>query len=171
MVALHALNDKFSDETSSEEGLYTDIADEEIKDSNESENVTDRYIPDEIPEWAKGSVYSLYTEGLLDELVSEDETGRLTIQPEIPIKRMDILRILGKLLKNIGYSKNDTDVFELPDDFIAENSDDEEYLTLIYQSKIMNGYPDKTFRQDLYLTRAEAATVFSRLTQYVKSAV
>lgn len=132
--------------------------------TNESENESDSYEVEkvytlsDVPEWARGHVYALYTEGYIDGLIVEGEDGELSIKADDFITRADVIRVLGSLLDGDG----DPGALERFPDFVPTSKEDALYFSRIIESGIIGGYEDGTVRVDGSLTRAEAATVFSR---------
>ena len=53
------------------------------------------------------------------------------------------------------------------EDFVSENENDYKYLYCLVKNDILKGYDDGTVRQNSNLTRAEAATVFSRFLKVI----
>ncbi len=124
-------------------------------DAKEPEKV---YTLSDVPEWARGYVYALYTEGYIDSLIVETEDGVLTINADDFITRADVIRVLGSLLEGDG----DPEALEKFPDYVPTSDEDALYFSRIIESGIIGGYEDGTVRADGCFTRAEAATVFSR---------
>lgn len=132
-----------------------------------TEDITTELAPEydfsDAPEWAKGYINALHKNGYLAEFLSEDEAGILSLKPEDYITRADVIRTLGSLLENIEIPVKELDMLsEKYSDFVSEKENDLLYFSRIISCGIISGYSDGTLRQYSNISRAEAATVFSR---------
>lgn len=122
-----------------------------------------------VPDWAKESVELLYSEGFIDELISYSETDEPLFDSQRYITRMDVIRVLGKIIAENNDIIEETELGYIFSDFVPEQADDINYLNAVYDAGIINGYEDATLRQDSNLTRAEAAAIFSRFMAFTES--
>lgn len=139
---------------------------ETAESTNQTANTT--YLFADVPEWGRGYVYSLYKKGYLNDLFEYDQNGAPTLNAEKYITRNDVIRILGAVLTDCG---NNTDYEPAPNraDYIPQTENDELYFNALIQNEILTGYEDGTIRQYSNLTRAQAATVFSRFIDFKNS--
>lgn len=134
-----------------------DKSDDKPEDEENIENKTEELLND-VPQWAKGYVHALIINGFIDELMRMDENQTITLDTSRLITRMDVVRVLGGFLDgDINHESLENYV-----DFIPENDNDLIFLSRMIENGIITGYEDGSLRQDAFLTRAEAATVFSR---------
>lgn len=121
------------------------------------------YTPIDVPEWALSQVNALLSRGYISELVTVDQSGRIVLDSEKMITRMDVIRVLGALLQsNVITDDMQPTAENTFSDFVPERVYDNIYLQNVVSGGIIKGYEDGTLRQNGNLTRAEAATVFSR---------
>ncbi len=133
----------------------------EIVVTDDIVNSSEQILQD-VPDWAKGSVNSLYDLGYIDSLLNINENGETTFDSQQLITRMDIIRVLGTMLTMDELPEFSADYIPIFNDFIPENINDIRCLQSLYNHGIIKGYEDGTIRQNSNLTRAEAATLFSR---------
>ncbi len=135
----------------------------EIVNEIETSDEVNVYSLSDVPDWAKSNVKVLYDAGFLDELLVYDENNQLTLFAEEIVTRMDVIRVLGSVIMNqhqyAEFVTSDANIFY---DFVPEKESDIIYVQLMHDRGIMQGYEDGSIRQNDHLTRAEAATVFSR---------
>ncbi len=142
--------------------IKNDIITEGTSEETTQENAPE-YDFSDVPQWAKGYIAALYREGYLSELLVSDASGNLTLNSDEYITRADVIRTLGALLENIKLSVRElVGLSEKYSDFVAEKDNDILYFSRIIKYGIINGYEDGTLRQNSNISRAEAATVFSR---------
>lgn len=122
----------------------------------DASDATIPYTFDDVPAWALPYVRALYRIGALDILLESDEDGTLTLRASEPITRMDMIRLFGTMLDD--HTEN---AVEFPD-FLPERDEDAVYLARITGNGIIKGFEDGTIRQDTTVTRAQAATIFTR---------
>ncbi len=146
---------------------YVPVVEKETNHTDETEylnykNIKVDEILNTVPDWAKGCIYSLYTEGYIDSLITKDQDDNDIFIYDQYITRMDVIRVLGHIL-SINKKTGDDDFDELPFlDFVHESEEDIQYLNYMYNFGIINGFEDGTLRQNTNLTRSQAAAVFSR---------
>ena len=159
-----ALTSNISESSDAEEMDAEEVSESESQSVSEE----DVYTLSDVPDWAKGSVYSLYTAGYIDSMVYEDESGVLTMDASQQITRMDVIRVLGKIVYESGFADHEEAIGETVfADYEYNNESDLIYLNSLYSSGIITGYSDGSIRQWSNLTRAEAAAVLSRFTSFV----
>lgn len=127
--------------------------DSDVTLNNEFENV---------PDWARPSVLALHKENYIQPLLTNDEDGQIVFNYDEHITRMDVIRVFGNILLNMISVTSENIDQVLFTDFIAEHENDIDYLNAVYDKGIIKGFEDGTVRQHENLTRAQAATVFSR---------
>lgn len=123
-----------------------------------------KYVPEKniiknIPEkhWAAGYVATAEVWGLMPQgTVFLDEL-------DVPIKRIEMVKILAIIDSNVTskeYKKNKeldfTDIGNLPAIYV-------EYLNRVVNKEYILGNPDKTFKPESNLSRAEMVTILTRL--------
>ena len=79
--------------------------------------------------------------------------GDGTIKPESPITRAEFSQMIASQLDNEGLETDLTDI---------ENHWAKKAVEKAFEKNIVNGYPDRTFRPDNEITRAEAAKMLNR---------
>ena len=79
--------------------------------------------------------------------------GDGTIKPESPITRAEFSQMISSQLDNEGLETDLTDI---------ENHWAKKAVEKAFEKNIVNGYPDRTFRPDNEITRAEAAKMLNR---------
>ena len=89
-------------------------------------------------------------------LIKEKSTGEL-FNPKMPILRSEIAVVLaeGFDIKNVGKTKKYSDV--------ADNYWANEWIARATDAGVMIGYPDKTFKPDQPITKAEVFAVIAQL--------
>ncbi len=105
---------------------------------------------DLIPEYARGAVVAMYLEGIINGKGAKD--GSLFFDPNATITRAEIMTIIGRTLPK-GYS--DTTVSFSDASAIPEYA--REYVSVLVNLGIVNGYSDGTIRPSANVTRAEGA--------------
>ncbi|MBP5246219.1 MAG: phosphodiester glycosidase family protein [Clostridia bacterium] len=140
-------------------GNDTEIISEETAEEEENTLFADE---NDIPEWAKDAVMKLYCAGLLDDIMRETD-GIITFCGDEYITRSEVMKVIGKLCES---APEDFDLSEFSDLDEAE-LEDANIKNSVY-AEIFNGYEDSTLRLSNNLTRAEAAAVFVRLSDYLK---
>ncbi len=135
----------------------------EEEHANEVHEKEHTYSFEDFPEWARGYIKALFDKGYISELISENEYGDLTISADEFITRGDVIKFLGSILKpeEIGNTYIEEISNKYPD-YVSENEKDLKYFAAMIKNGIITGFDDGTIRQNSNLTRAEAATVFSR---------
>ncbi|MBO4343753.1 MAG: phosphodiester glycosidase family protein, partial [Clostridia bacterium] len=136
-----------------------EINDEETAEETENTLFADE---DEIPEWAKDAVMKLYNAGLLSDIMRSYD-GQTAFCGDEYITRSEVMKVIGRLC---GSAPEDFGLSEFSDLTEAE-LEDENIKNSVYAG-IFNGYEDSTLRLSNNLTRAEAAAVFVRLSDYLK---
>lgn len=113
----------------------------------------------QIPAWAQGSVAALVKEGLLRGYPVGD--GTYLFRPNQLATRAELAVLLTALLEtHIGPTDAEehlfTDSNEIPDWSM-------DAVNKLCQHQIISGYPDNTFRPNINVSRAEAASMVNRL--------
>lgn len=117
---------------------------------------------DSVPEWAYDALYRIYMSGLLDDVMHYDADGNMIFDGSSYITREEVMKVLGKIC---GEAPEDYDIsayFDLPLDD-ANN----QFVKNVINASIFSGYEDGSLRPYNLLTRAEAAAVFIRLSNYL----
>lgn len=123
----------------------------------EENNLFTGYI-DFQPRWAKGYIISTTKEGIF-----KGYPGRL-FRPHKYISREEMTAILIR-----GFKKKVEDSASIQFEDDEEISDwAKEYINSAVKNKIIEGYPDKTFRPQDNITRAESFTIICKLLGYHK---
>lgn len=139
---------------------------------NSNENIIDviemETLFDNVPDWASDGILSLYNAGYIDSLIDSSDDNIKVFDHTKIITRMDVIRILGNILIDKGYGDLEFDYDKnLFSDFIPDDESDLISVYLLHHYSVLKGYEDGTIRQDLCITRAEAATIFSRLCDFL----
>lgn len=93
--------------------------------------------------------------------------GNGKFNPSSNISRQDIAVIINNLLKHTGKSLTDDGVIPSDFDEIADYAKDA--VCNLAQAGIVTGFEDGTFRGSNFATRAEAAVLIARLSEFVRS--
>ncbi|WP_164931660.1 S-layer homology domain-containing protein [Longirhabdus pacifica] len=111
--------------------------------------------------WAKDEVMAAVAAGV----IVENEYGT-AFQPDTPISRLEIAKMIARALAIDEKYKTLLDSFkslyngDLPlIDYREFKQDDVPHLAMVFGARIMNGYPDSSFRIEEKATRAEATTM------------
>lgn len=97
--------------------------------------------------WAAKDINKAYAKGILKEKQGEN------FRPEDKITRAELSYILANIISGDTKETNLTDI---------KDNWAEESIKKLYNSKIIAGYPDKTFRPDNPVTRAELVTMINK---------
>lgn len=167
-------SENFSEEHPSEtdafpEEIITETEDDIIPDESDSSDeplAKAQQILSTVPEWARGSIFALYDNGYIDSLILVDGEGNPSLDSTRNIMRLDVIRVLGSMMLPDGEISPDY-TEALFSDFTSESESDALHLYAMTQNGIITGYEDGTVRPDNSLTRAEAATVFSRFCEFL----
>ncbi len=155
--------DTESDENEIESALTSDDVESKLVDST---LIEDKMSPiDNIPNWSRKYLEPLYENGHLDFLVNSNDNGEIVFNSGEYLTRYDVIRVLGSLMIDEEDEKTEKEEILFPD-FTAQDERDSLYLSVMVENGIMTGYDDGTIRPDSLLTRAEAATVFSRFLSF-----
>ncbi len=154
-----------TDETTDEvtDASNDDISKEEASEAQEEPKLLDFADSDDVPEWAYSSLYKLYFSGWLDGIMQADSEDNLFFNGNDFITREDVMKVIGRLCGEVPEDFSIGEYSDLSD----EQIDDVNIKKCIYAG-IFNGYEDMTLRLSNYLTRAEAATIFVRLQDYIE---
>lgn len=111
---------------------------------------------EQIQEWAAPYVSTSHKYKWIDGVIVDNKK---LFEPERQITRAEAAVLLGKMLKNEKDIKPSSflDDEKIPDWARA-------YIDLLASEKIINGYPDNTFRPNGFITREEAASMIERFT-------
>ncbi len=139
---------------------------EETVPEEETEPVrrfTDLADADEVPDWAFEAAVHLYQNGLLDAVLHTDGEGAVILDGDAPVTRAEVIDVMGRVCRAAPADY----VSEPYADLTPEQADDPFIKNALYAG-IFSGYEDKTLRLDRFLSRAEAAAVFARLSGVFK---
>lgn len=103
--------------------------------------------------WAKEPILALFEQKILDGYPTD---GKLYYKPDQNITRAEFIRYL---VKAKDYFLYDTSSVSLTD---IDKSKDKVYITTAIEYKLVDGYPDGTFRPNQKISRAEIAAILSR---------
>jgi len=111
-----------------------------------------------IDSWAQPYIKTLYSLGYLN-MITENNTFRA----KDSITRLDVMTILGSLCKTSEYDTiNFSDRSKIPNNKY-------QFVLNSLSAGLFEGYEDNTLRPEVSLTRAQAAAVFVRLQEMLKS--
>ncbi|MGI9861282.1 S-layer homology domain-containing protein [Moorella naiadis] len=125
------------------------ILDQKFKDSRD------------IPQWAREAVAVALREGLIAGYPQED--GALVFKGEDPVSRAELAAVMARIIKKKGGEVRPkeldfTDAGQIP-------AWAQEAVGVAYAQGVAGGYPDRTFRAERKVTRAEAAAMLLRLAE------
>lgn len=82
---------------------------------------------------------------------------------DIQISRLEMAHVLAKIcVKNNFKNKTENAQKIKFSDIKSLNAQSKEYIEIVVENELINGYTDGTFKPDKYMTRAEIATVIYR---------
>jgi hypothetical protein len=105
--------------------------------------------------WAKPYIAAANDLGIVASWKDSDFTG--------PFKRKDVALLVANVIRMVNEedkSSSFTDVQQL-------SMDDQKAIGLVSNYSIFNGYPDRSFKPENQVTRAEAVSVLSRLADFL----
>lgn len=112
---------------------------------------------DKVPAWAKPYIAYCYRNKWISGSPQVDGTY---IMPDKFITRAEAAAMLGRTLNSFRFEEcNFTDKDSLPEWA-------QEYVKIVTNLKIMEGYPDNSFKPDKIMTRAEAAALFDNYLKF-----
>ncbi len=101
--------------------------------------------------WAYDAIISLSDMGVFSGF------GDGTFRPEKRMTRAEFVSAIARILKLKG--KGSAPFNDTKDHWAGES------ISALYYKKVIGGYPDKTFRPDSFITRAEAVVLINKITE------
>lgn len=107
--------------------------------------------------WAESEIYTLVEKGIIDKSEYGDN-----FNPDENITRIEIAKMIDRALWLEEKAKSMKDNTKFADDNSIK-ADDKGYVTLAVENKIINGYPDNTFKPNQTATRAESSKMIDSM--------
>lgn len=123
----------------------------EIEDNNIEQN--GNFIDsNQVPQWAKPYMQYCYSNGWINGVANSEG---LYLMPNKPITRAEVATILGRTLAENHFNNNSFIDKKLIPKWASK------YVDMLVSIKIINGYPDNSFKPDNKMTRAEVAALIN----------
>jgi tripartite motif-containing protein 71 len=120
----------------------------------------------DIPLWARGSIACLLNNALITGVTSKDGIG-VIFDPNRPVTRAEFAAIIRRAIK----MKTGVDL-QLKDPDFTDNAEipawSRDAVNIVASMNIINGYPGNKFNADNHTSRAETATMISRMLELLE---